>query len=317
MSLILELVEHFGLGVSDLQRIIDSAPARYKVYEIPKRHGGSRIIAQPSSEIKALQRFILETKLSIFPIHAQAMAYVRGKNIYENAVTHVSSAAILKLDFQNFFPSIKVRDWEQFAKNHSTAKIDISDLRYYSKILFWGRTKKSITPSCLSIGAPTSPALSNILLYDLDVQLSEIAGQLGVRYTRYADDITVSAPGLESVLEFERFARGLVKGRKSPKLFFNESKRGVYLRGQRRLVTGLVITPVQTISIGRKRKRTISALIHRSTLNQLDLRQRGYLKGLLGFCIAHEPNFIGRLRVKYGSPTIDAALKFRIPKKSD
>lgn len=315
MSLILELVQYFGVGANDIQRIVETAPARYSVYNIPKRHGGIRTIAQPSREIKAIQHYILQHKLSAFRVHDRAMAYVKERNIRENALQHVRSGQILKLDFQEFFPSIKARDWERFARSHPSDSIKMSDLRLYSKVLFWGQRRKSVQPTCLSIGAPTSPALSNILLYDLDVSLSRIASELGVQYTRYADDITASGATLTEILEFERLARRAVKSMKSPKLTFNEEKRGIYGRGQRRLVTGLIVTPVQVISIGRERKRTISSLLHRSTLNQLSVRQRGHLKGLLGFCIANEPSFVGRLRTKYGSPAVDAALQFRVPSR--
>src|SRR5262249_21273688 len=163
--LLAELVQHFGIGLSDVRRIIETAPARYCVYAISKRGGGTRIIAQPSREVKEIQRYILQQKLSAFPIHVRAMAYVRSRNIYHNALEHVASGPVLKLDFQDFFHSIKVRDWERFARAHPNNSIDISELRLYSKILFWGQKRKSIVPCCLSIGAPTSPALSNVILY--------------------------------------------------------------------------------------------------------------------------------------------------------
>ncbi|RDV03227.1 retron St85 family RNA-directed DNA polymerase [Undibacter mobilis] len=317
MSLLTELVQEFGLGQSDLLRIIDTAPARYSVYPIRKRNGGFRTIAQPSREVKAIQYYILEKKLGVFPVHPSAMAYVKGRNIRQNAASHASSGPILKLDFQEFFPSIGVRDWERFVKSHPVDAIDLSDLKYYSKILFWGQHRKSNVPKCLSIGAPTSPIISNILLYDLDVKMSALAELLGVVYSRYADDITVSGQCVDEVLEFERLARREVKSAKSPKLTFNEEKRGLYFRGQRRLVTGLVLTPTERVSLGRKRKRTISSLLHKSTLGQLDPKRRGYLKGLLGFSVANEPEFLGRLRRKYGDEAVNAALVYFVPKRID
>lgn len=317
MSLLTELVQEFGLGQSDLLRIIDTAPARYSVYPIKKRNGGFRTIAQPSREVKEIQYYILDKKLGKFPVHSSAMAYVKGRNIRQNATSHVASAAILKLDFKEFFPSIRVRDWERFVKSHPIAAIDVSDLKYYSKILFWGQVRKSNVPKCLSIGAPTSPMISNILLHDLDVRMTALAERFDVVYSRYADDITVSGKHVDEVLEFERLARREVKSTKSPKLTFNDEKRGLYLRGQRRLVTGLVLTPAERVSLGRKRKRTISSLLHRSTLGQLDPKRRGYLKGLLGFSVANEPEFVGSLRKKYGDEAVNAALVYFVPKRID
>ncbi len=314
MSLIHELIERLGLSASEIQLIISTAPARYKVYSIPKRDGvGSRVIAQPSRELKALQHYILHQKLSKYPVHESAMAYVRGRNILQNAEAHTGSNVVLKMDFQKFFPSIKVSDWEKYARRSSIEAIDLSDLRRYSRILFWGQAWRSTVPQCLSIGAPTSPALSNILLHDLDVTLSTEAKRIGVSYTRYADDITASGQTADVVLAFEKYARKAVRALKYPKLVFNEEKRGLYLKGQKRLVTGLVVTPIRQISVGRERKRLISAMLHRSSKDLLSLTERGRLKGLLGFCVANEPDFLGRMRGKYGSEIVNSALRFHVP----
>jgi hypothetical protein len=50
-------------------------PGSVKQYTIPKRKGGVRVIAQPSREVKALQRYILDHKLSTLPIHPAATGY--------------------------------------------------------------------------------------------------------------------------------------------------------------------------------------------------------------------------------------------------
>lgn len=318
MSLLRELVEHIGLSAGEIQRIILTAPARYKIYDIPKRNGtGWRTIAQPSRELKVIQRYVLHEKLARYPVHSSSMAYATDRNIFQNALAHAGSTPILKLDFEQFFPSIKVSDWEKFAKRTPNSSIQQSDIRLYSLIMFWGQQKRSITPKCLSIGAPTSPALSNILLYDLDVVLSAEADKLGATYTRYADDITLSGPSLDTVKAFERIARRVVKSLKSPRLTFNEDKYGLYRRGQRRLVTGLVITPTGDVSVGRERKRLISSMLYRSSKELLDVAGKSRLKGLLGFCVANEPSFLNRMRAKYGDQIVDSALRFHAPKRAD
>jgi RNA-directed DNA polymerase len=188
MSLTDELVENLGMSFGDVARVIASAPARYYVFEIAKRTGGKRIIAQPARELKAIQRYILQEKLSLFPVHNCATAYMEGNSIAENALVHVNSGPILKMDFESFFPSIKAADWSKFARKYKRDEIETKDIPLYSKLLFWGEEKKNKVPRCLSIGAPTSPALSNILLFALDTELSCYAQRLGVKYTRYADD---------------------------------------------------------------------------------------------------------------------------------
>jgi hypothetical protein len=314
MSLLDELAIEFGLGRNDLNYLIATAPRRYKSYEIPKRRGGFRTIAQPSRELKALQRYILSAKLQKFPVHSAATAYVQGKGIRDNASPHQNSRVLLKLDFERFFPSIRPRDFTRYVLESETGEIEVADLPLYEKLLFWGEGKPS--PKSLSIGAPTSPMVSNILLRRLDEALSSAARELNVIYTRYADDITTSADSVEDVIKFERACRSIVSKLKSPKLSFNEAKRGLYLPGQKQMVTGLILTPVGGISIGRERKREISALLHRVTLDELDAERMSRLKGLLGFCIACEPEFVTRMRTKYGDQALDRVLQFAIPPRT-
>jgi RNA-directed DNA polymerase len=311
-NLLRELSAEFGLGSNDLLRIISTAPARYKIFQIPKRHGGWRTIAQPSRELKAIQRFVLDKTLSKLPVHPAAAAYVTGRNIAENATVHLKSRVILKLDFRDFFPSITVKDWEKYARG---SEIDFGpdEMTLYSKILFWGQ--RSYQPKCLSIGAPTSPILSNILLFELDAKLSEVAAKIHVSYTRYADDITASGERLEDVARFEATTRSIVRKMRSPRLVFNDDKRGIYTMGQRRMVTGLVLTPARKISIGRERKRLISVMLHKVALNRSDPEHMAMVKGLLGFCIANEPEFVSRMREKYGNAVVDTVLRFQVVPK--
>lgn len=314
MSLVEELADHFGLSVSDMMRIVMTAPARYKVYEIPKRRGGTRVIAQPSRELKSIQRFIVDTRLSSLPIHASATGYVKRRNILQNAEPHQRNKVIRKLDFKEFFPSIRARDWVKFVEAKDVGQSFRTDLERYTRILFWGMM--SGAPQCLSIGAPSSPILSNILMYDLDTEFSREAQGLRVTYTRYADDITISGASLEDVRAFEVVTRRIVRTTRSPKLSFNEEKSGTYLRGQRRMVTGLVITPTGEISIGRARKRLISAMLHHVLAGLSDAESMGRLKGLLGFCLANEPSFVSRMRTKYGNDVLNRVLRFRVPVRS-
>ncbi len=303
------------MSFGDVERIIASAPARYFVFQIDKRSGGKRTIAQPARELKAIQRYILRKKLSLFPVHECSTAYMSGNSIAKNALSHVDSDLILKMDFEGFFPSIKVSDWSRFARKHTINEIDPGDILLYSKLLFWGEERKSTVPRCLSIGAPSSPALSNILLFDLDTELHQNAVRLGVRYTRYADDITVSGREPKLISEFERLARRAVDKQRSPALCFNENKRRLFTKGGRRTVTGLVITPDRRVSIGRERKRRISAMLHHLSLERLDDENKALLKGFLGFCISAEVSFIENLRSKYGNALINRALRYRIPAK--
>jgi hypothetical protein len=232
-------------------------------------------------------------------VHAAAFGYVERKNIRDNAEQHMDSRIILKLDFANFFPSLKVKDWEPIAGKQGIRGLDLS---LYNRILFWG--DGSSEPKCLSIGAPTSPIVSNIIMYEIDRAFVAAARQMKVVYTRYADDITVSGSTREVLLEFEQFARSYLNDTSSPRLTFNEAKCAMFGPSIKRMVTGLVITPNSKISIGRERKRRISAMLHKVTLGQMDAASMFELKGLLAFSKSVEPAFIDRMRNKYGNDVL-------------
>jgi RNA-directed DNA polymerase len=64
-------------------------------------------------------------------------------------------------------------------------------------------------------------------------------------------------------------------------------------------------------------KRKISTLLHLFGLGRLSMDQLGYLKGMLGFSIANEPDLVGSMRRKYGNDMVDGVLKARLPRRRD
>lgn len=306
MSLLEDIAVEFGATRGEVLKLITSAPKRYKVYKIAKRGGGERTIAQPAAELKLVQSYIMREKLSLFPVHDIATAYVKGKGIYDNAKMHANSEHLLKLDFQSFFPSIVPQDLERANRRTKPSPLEKSDLELYYGLLYWG--EGTFSPRRLSIGAPSSPMLSNIVMYDLDCEAATIAKRCDVIVSRYADDITISASNKDSILKFETSFRRTVASSKSPRLIFNETKRGFYSRGERRMVTGLVITPDGNISVGRERKRAISSMVHRYKLGEIDQYTTMHIKGMIAFIFSIEPDFIDKLKSKYGSESIESIM---------
>lgn len=301
-----------GASVETLLRIISTAPKRYKVYQIPKRNGdGVRVIAHPAKPLKAIQRVVLHQLLDRAPVSAIATAYVRGRGITSNARRHAGQPYILKLDFEQFFPSIHPRDWDRFIRASHHLKEYISDNTLLHKILFWGAGR--MEPTCLSIGAPTSPSISNLVCLSLDSFLIEQAEHFGLRVTRYADDITVSGSDVQSILQFEKTLSNALQRNKGLTLRLNDKKRGLYGPGQRKMVTGLILTPDGRVSIGRERKREINALVHKFSIGQSneDMVFRG--KGLLAFAKSAEPTFFASMVEKYGISVIRTLQKADSP----
>lgn len=298
MTLLTDLALRSGLSTKDVRRLITTAPRRYKIFPIAKRNGGVRLIAQPATEIKLLQRLVIERVLSQLPVHESAYAYVRGRSIRANALRHAKSDFILKLDFRNFFNSIRPVDLERVLLSFPLEHTSRADFESIYNLCFWGNG--SYHPSCLSIGAPSSPIISNIVMFDFDRAALTLSQNLGLTYTRYADDITLScSSGTRPLLLFENEVPRIIQ-RSLLNLELNPEKRGLYGRGERRMVTGLIITPDGRVSIGRERKRLIRSSIDRLIKDGGDDHLRMWCKGMISFVLSSEPSFIRSLYRTYG-----------------
>lgn len=285
------------LSVLDIQRIVKTAPRRYKVYSIPKRSGGLRTIAQPSRELKDIQRIVIREVLSRFPIHNCSKAYREGLGIIDNAKPHSGTNPILKMDFKNFFPSIKAHDFEVLCKANGL-ELSADDMRFCKQVLFWRPSDSQVLQ--LSIGAPSSPMLSNAIMYELDCLISKHCDDSGITYTRYADDLTFSSAEISSLLSMKEILPKIVGGIKSPALSINNEKSVVVTCARRRTVTGVVLANDGRLTLGRDRKRILRAKINHLAEGTLDDEERLELHGWLSFLKSIEPDAYERLTVRLG-----------------
>jgi retron-type reverse transcriptase len=105
-------------------------------------------------------------------------------------------------------------------------------------------------------GAPTSPALSNLVARPLDEALSELSRSAQINYTRYADDLSFSSSQPVS----DRFRSEVVQI--VNRFGFNLQPRKTRLMGPaiRREVTGLTVN--DQVSIPRFRRRQLRSYFH-------------------------------------------------------
>ena len=301
-SVLSGLTDVLPLSSEELLKFIRSSPMRYKVYFIPKRKPGEfRTIAQPAREVKALQYWVMANILRQFPVHPAATAYREGRNIADNARPHAYNRFLLKLDFKDFFPSIRDTDFKRFLTKNAPAVTDV-EAELLTRILFW--RPKGTRHLCLAIGAPSSPLLSNILLFDFDRAVSRFCSRLGISYTRYADDLSFSAQASDLLAEAEKQVAGLCTRRRSPRLTLNIEKTVRVSKKGSRKVTGLVLTNEGRISLGRDLKREISATVHYFLTGKLSKEETLSLRGTLAYANSVEPEFLNRLRAKYGPEVI-------------
>lgn len=293
-----KLSEDLLLPIHRLEYLIRSAPYRYKVYPVPKRSGtGIRIIAQPAREVKRLQYWVIEHIFPSLPIHDSATAYVIARNIRDNTEPHAGNPYLLKLDFKDFFPSIKGVDFLNYIQHVNDLELSSQDLERLMRILFW--KPKGDTEFQLSIGAPSSPQLSNAIMFHFDSRVATFCLEREIVYTRYADDMTFSMRN--------KILRGVTRQKvldilaelPFPRLKINERKTVYGSKANRRMVTGLVLANEGAVSLGREKKRRIRAKIHHFLQGKLSAEERRSLRGLLAFARSIEPQFFQRLERKY------------------
>lgn len=282
-----------------LQSLASRAPRMYKVYSIPKRKSGKRIIAHPAKELKIIQRELSKHLSEKFPIHNSAFAYRVGLSIRDNAEKHRKSRYLLKMDFADFFNSITPKLLNIKLKSHVN-ELTSEDVSMITNLIFWNPSKKKNGKLVLSVGAPTSPLISNFIMYDFDEKISNICTEYNIIYTRYADDITFSTNIKGALFSIPEQVEQLLSKELHGDITINHSKTVFSSMAHNRHVTGVTITNEKTLSIGRQRKRYISSLIHQFSLGKLSDQDLKHLKGLLSYAYSIEPLFIKRMTLKYG-----------------
>jgi len=295
----------------EILTLVATAQFRYKVYKIPKRKANEfRTIAQPSPEIKLLQRWLIENVFCRLPIHKAATAYRDGVSIAKHAALHAGNRYLLKMDFKDFFPSILSSDVEAHLKEYG--KYSNEETRFISRLVCWrDRAKDKL---CLSIGAPSSPVLSNTVLLEFDRQIATIARQRKIQYSRYADDLAFSTNRKDTLYEMIAAVKGVCDTLKYPRLAINEGKTVLTSRRWKRVLVGLVLTPEGEISLGRDKKRRLRAELYRFSQGKLDPENIAKLRGELAFAWSVERTFIESLARQRGDEVFaDLGLPFTNP----
>ena len=284
-----------GLSEEKIELFINSASHRYKKYYIKRKKPNTRkrLIHHPSKELKFLQYIIKDKVLSKFKTHKAVFSYRKNKSILHNALNHVGNNYLLRIDFENFFPSITSQSIEKFFIKNNDDDLSNHDINLITKILC--KNKK------LTIGAPTSPILSNIILYDFDHKMECLAKDNNVSYSRYADDIFLSTNERDVLASLLEEAKKIIK---DFDLKLNDKKTIFTSRKRKKVVTGLVLTSDKKVSIGRKKKRKIKSMVFKFLNRKLTMQERNILAGQLSYIISVEPIFILNLKKKYGADII-------------
>lgn len=281
----------------ELVILIATAPTRYKDHYINKRNGrGQRLISQPTKEIKFLQRLLVRRELANLPINDAATAYRKGGSTKQHAEKHASSRYLLKLDFRDFFLTLYAPALDHLLVHDTNfSKTE----RWLICNLLCRRVPKTSIHR-LSIGAPSSPFISNYMMHVFDEKLASFCSSHGVTYTRYADDLALSTNTPHILNQVDLEVRRILIELSYLQLSLNEEKTVNVSKKRKRKLVGLTLSNEGNVSVGRDEKRRLRATFHAFSSGQLSPEGIANLRGKLAYVYGVDPAFVINLCNKYG-----------------
>ena len=250
----------------------------YRQFHIPKKSGGVRVITAPDGELKDILRTLAFILAQLYTPTHEAMAFVGGRSIVDNARQHLCQNYVLNLDLKDFFSSITAAMLEREFVNMGIPPLLARDL---SSICTYPMVEDGKVRNVLPQGSPASPILSNICSKTLDFRLSGLARRFHLTYTRYADDMTFSSN--HNVYQPDGvFFNELYRIIEECHFKVNPSKTRLQKRGSRQEVTGLTV--VEKPNVGRKFLKGLRAMIHKiSYIERPSMHDINVARGKLNF----------------------------------
>ena len=232
--------QDLGVPARTLYALSNNIEKHYHTVLIPKRDGSKRKLSVPDLILKKVQRSIADTILAQYPVSKYARAYKCGSSVQQNARPHVGKKKLLKLDIDGFFDHIlysQVKDKVFFEGKYAPPiRTLLTMLCYYRE--------------SLPQGAPTSPAITNIIMYDFDETVGAFCREKRIAYTRYCDDMTFSGDFDEK--EVVAFVKAELQ---KLGLFLKTRKTAVISSTKRQTVTGIVVN--EKINLSKEYKKKI------------------------------------------------------------
>jgi hypothetical protein len=290
-----------------------STVTQYRRFTIPKRTGGERLISAPRKSLKSAQHWILRNLLVKLPLCDNAHGFRSGRSILSNALPHVGAEVVVNVDLRDFFPTVTYRRVKGLFRKLGYCE-EVATLlallctepqtveTRLDGVTFYVAQSERRLPQ----GAPTSPALTNILCRKLDRRLAGFAHKHQVEYTRYADDLTISSRHKDT--KVGAILAVLHKVARAEGFVVHPEKISVKRRGRRQEVTGVVVN--ERPAIDRRTLRKFRALLFQIEKDGLKGKQWGncsdVIQAALGFA-----NYVHMIDPKKGAGLRDRVLKLR------
>lgn len=276
-------------------------------------HLRHRTAYRPDKKLKAYHVFLNTFLFEHLEVNKRVVySYRKGVNPHEVALPHALSRAFFQTDIENFFGSID-RYLIESTILLQEKRTPISDLDSYIERILELTTMNDTLP----IGFPTSPPISNICLTRFDDDFEEYCLISDLVYTRYADDIVVSANSREALDGVETKLNELLMKHFSEKLRLNKEKNKLTTIGRRTRILGMNILPNGRVTIDIKLKNKIEVLLHFYIRNRSKFLELSggdsdagikRLAGYINYINSADRPYLEKLKRKFGSTVVDSFL---------
>jgi RNA-directed DNA polymerase len=246
-----DVAKGMGITVNTLRFLAydrkTSTISHYKRFTLPKKTGGTRLISAPMPKLKAAQYWVLHNILEKVETHQNAHGFIAKRSIITNAQPHLGSDILVNIDLKDFFPTLsfmRVKGlFRSFGYSESISALltlICTEADTEEVILDGQRYFIALSERRLPQGAPSSPAITNLICRRMDRRFEKFATKLGFTYTRYADDLTFSAKG-EATKKLCTVLRNLAPILTHEGFIIHPDKTRVLRKSQRQEVTGLIV----------------------------------------------------------------------------
>ena len=196
--------------------------------EIPKANGKKRMLGIPTVTERVFQQAVAQAIAPLFEKEFSDYSYgFRPNKNARNAVgkaweyIHAGNQYIVDIDLKNFFDQVDhcllLNLVHLRVKCQTTLKLIRSWLKAPMKIKGKLHKRRKGVPQ----GSPISPLLSNILLHELDKELTN----KGLKFVRYADDFSIYCKTKTQAMKVKREVVTFLKTKL--RLTINEEKSGI------------------------------------------------------------------------------------------
>lgn len=301
-----DLAQAIGIPLKELRFLSFSRKvstvSHYRKFYIPKKSGDKRLISAPMPRLKNVQYWILENIFNKVAIHPAVHGFALQRSIISNAQPHIGKSVVINIDVKDFFPSVhykRVKGLLQqlgFSEKIAVILALLCTEAVTEEVLIDGQNYfvqkgNRVLPQ----GAPTSPAITNILCYKLDKRLQGLANKNQCHFTRYADDITFSFDTPQT--NAQQLVWRIKKVVQDEGFTVHPEKIRIMRKGAHQEVTGIVVN--EKAGIPRKKLRQFRAVLH-----QLKTKEAGELKwghGNLASAVTGYANFVKMVKPQQGA----------------